>query len=138
MDDKIIKQIKIHEGFKGNVYKCTEGKNTIGYGRNLDANPITEKEAEFLLLNDLKKVEQQVDDIFMCYESLNHARQAVLIDMCFNIGLTGLRRFVNMFMALDNEDFEKASREMLDSRWAKQVGYRALKLSKQMKTGEIQ
>lgn len=34
-----IERLKIHEGFSARVYQCSAGRNTIGYGYNLDANP---------------------------------------------------------------------------------------------------
>ena len=67
---------------------------------------------------------------------LDEIRQRVIIDMAFNIGVPRLNKFVKMWKAIDNKDFPSAKIEMLDSRWAKQVGNRAVRLSNAMETGE--
>ena len=128
-------QIKRDEGFRGNVYQCTAGANTIGYGRNLDQNPLTEEEAEYLLDNDLKKVAQQSQQ-FAFYQHLKPERRAVIINMIFNLGLTRFNKFKKLQSALFIEDYEKAAEEMLDSRWARQVGQRAERLAKIMRRGK--
>jgi lysozyme len=134
---KTIDQIKIHEGFRSNPYKCTGGKTTIGYGRNLDDVGISEKEAEELLLNDLARCERRLSDTSF-YNQLNDARKAVLLNMVFNLGFAGFMRFKRTIQAIVERDYETASNEMLDSEWARQVGDRAYELSEQMLTGEWQ
>lgn len=128
-------QIKIDEGFSGTVYQCSAGANTIGYGRNLDQNPLTRVEAEFLLDNDLKKVAKQAQK-FAFYQTLKPERRAVIINMIFNLGITRFNKFNKLINALFREDYEDAAKEMLDSRWANQVGARAVRLSNQMRSGE--
>ena len=128
-------QIKRDEGYRGNVYQCTAGANTIGYGRNLDQNPITEEEAEYLLDNDLKKVAQQ-SQRFAFYQHLKPERRAVIINMIFNLGLTRFNQFKKLHSALFIEDYETAADEMLNSRWANQVGDRATRLAKIMRRGK--
>lgn len=130
-----INQIKIDEGFRGEPYKCTAGKTTIGYGRNLDANPLTVTEAEYLLMNDLTLVEKVIKSRCGFFEKLNDARKDVIINMTFNLGLNGVLKFTNMIAAIEADDYERAAVEMLDSRWARQVGKRAERLSQLMKNG---
>ena len=134
---KTINQIKQHEGLRLKMYQCTAGCNTIGYGRNLDDVGISQDEAEYMLLNDVNKVFNQLNDNLSYFAGLNEARQAVLINMAFNMGYTGLMRFKKFLSDVENGFFEKASREMLDSIWATQVGMRSYELSQQMKTGEF-
>ena len=67
---------------------------------------------------------------------LDKVRQDTLVNMSFNMGTSGLMRFKKMFKAIEDEDWERAGREMLNSRWARQVGTRAEELSLQMVTGE--
>lgn len=129
-----IQQLKIDEGFRGEPYKCTAGKTTIGYGRNLEANPITEDEAEYLLLNDLRKVENQLKGRPF-FDKLNNTRKDVIINMSFNLGLAGVLKFQNMISAIVESDYNRAADEMLDSRWAKQVGNRAKRLSDKIRSG---
>lgn len=135
--EKIVEQIKRHEGFSGTPYKCPAGKTTIGYGRNLDAKPLSEEEAHFMLINDLNEVVYRVREKVVFYDDLDEARKGVLINMAFNLGVAGLMKFKKMLMSLHCKDYKRASEEMLDSKWAKQVGKRAIDLSEQMKTGKI-
>ena len=72
------------------------------------------------------------------WRKINDARQAVLINMAFNIGLSGLFKFKKTISAIKGGFYEKAAKEMLDSKWANQVGNRATELSEQMRTGEWQ
>ncbi|AZZ99115.1 MULTISPECIES: glycoside hydrolase family protein [Pseudoalteromonas] len=132
-----VEQIKKHEGFRRFPYYCTAGKLTIGYGRNLEQNGIAEEEAEQLLAQDVANaqagVRRRVDTSYC-----NEARQAVLTNMAFNLGVQGLLGFSNMLDAVQNGDFERAALEMLDSRWARQVPERAQELAQQMLSGQWQ
>ncbi len=132
-----IRQIKRHEGLKLKPYKCTAGKLTIGYGRNLEDRGIDKDEAEQMLLRDMCEVEEQLFDKGLL-DGLNDARKAVLINMGFQLGITGLLKFKRMLSALVNHEYELAAKEMLDSRWAGQTPNRAKELSDQMATGEFQ
>ena len=127
-------RIKLDEGFCGTVYQCTAGANTIGYGRNLDQNPITQAEAEYLLDNDLKKIARQAQK-FAFYQTLSTERRGVIINMIYNLGITRFNKFSKMISALFIEDYEKAAKEMLDSKWARQVGDRAIRLARIMRSG---
>ncbi|MDO6718828.1 glycoside hydrolase family protein [Psychrosphaera sp. 1_MG-2023] len=131
----LTEQLKEHEGFRGVPYLCTSGKTTIGYGRNLDANPITESEAELLLVNDIKNIQSAVKRAIKL-DGHNGPRQAVIINMAFNIGITGLLRFKKMLSAFDKHLYSVAAHEMLNSKWARQVGARAEQLALQMQSGE--
>lgn len=123
-----IEQLKIDEGFRGNVYLCTSGKNTIAYGRNLDDNPITKEEGEILLLNDIQKIKNQLKNDYF-FQKLDDERKGAIINMCFNLGYAGLMKFKNMISAIEVDDYTRASEEMLNSKWAEQVGDRANRLA---------
>jgi len=141
MTDEGIEQLKKHEGFRTHAYKCTSGKWTIGYGRNIDEDGgpgITEEEAEHLLLNDLVTYRTGCEQEIAFFEDLDLVRQDTLVNMAFNMGVAGLLKFRNMLKAIQDKDWERAGREMLNSRWARQVGRRAEELSLQMVTGERQ
>ena len=127
-----VQQLKEDEGFRGNVYKCTAGKNTIGYGRNLDDNPLTEDEAEFLLNSDLQKIVANLSDLPF-YSRLTPQRRGVVINMTYNLGLPRFKQFKRMIAAMYLCDYELAADEMLDSKWAKQVGNRADRLAEIMR-----
>jgi len=135
--DKLIKQIKKHEGVELKPYKCTSNKLTIGIGRNLEDVGISEHEAEYLLMNDLDTY-MTAAKTYDWYAGLNDARKAVIVNMLFNMGQTNFNKFLKMKQALDEGDFSEAAKQMLESKWAKQVKGRAVELSKQMETGKWQ
>lgn len=137
----ITELLKLHEGSKKRgdkhiLYKCTADKNTIGYGRNLDANGLSEDEALYLLANDLRKAQREVDAGLPWFKDLDEVRKAVLIDMCFNLGWQGLSKFRFTLGLVEKREYGKASEAMLQSLWAKQVKGRARRLAEMMKTGE--
>jgi len=136
MENKLTKMIKRNEGLRLTPYRCSAGKLTIGYGRNLEDNGITNYEAEVLLAKDINDARESarlfVSEIF---KTLSLNRQNALIDMALNLGLPRLSQFVKLKSAIIKGDFDKAAAEMLDSKWAKQVGYRAIDDAELMKKG---
>ena len=133
--NKLIEQLKRHEGLKLKPYRCTAGKLTVGYGRNLDDVGITEIEAEDLLYHDLKKIKHNLS-LRGFYVALSGARADVIDNMAFNIGISGLFNFKRMIAAIELGEWDRAADEMLNSKWAKQVPNRASELAEQMRTGE--
>jgi lysozyme len=152
--DKLIE----HEGMVLTVYKDTLGIDTIGIGRNLKDRGIskeelnymdypsieavyqhglTEADARYLAMNDIKIVENELCAVHKCVEDLDGVRQLILMDMAFNMGVPRLCKFKKMWNAIHEKKFEAASLEMMDSKWARQVGQRAKKLSEAMKLGEF-
>ncbi len=125
-----------HEGLRLKVYTCPRGKLTIGIGRNLEDKGITRAEAFYLLENDLKHAECDCQNAFQWFEKLDTVRRGVVIEMVFNLGFQGFLGFCRLIKALTIQDFDAAAREMLNSRWAVQVGHRAEKLAKIMRTGK--
>ena len=134
--EKLIDLIIYHEGLELKPYRCTAGHLTIGIGRNLDDRGITEDEARFLCQNDVDIVEQELARKFPFIVGLDDVRIRVLLVMAFNLGVPRLSAFSNMWAALEEGDYKQAAVEMLDSRWARQVGRRATNLSQMMETGE--
>lgn len=128
-------QLKRHEGFRAFPYLDTVNKLTIGYGRNLSDVGISIEEAEELLQYDMEKAITAAEAIFDGFDTLNDARKAVLANMAFNLGTSRLRQFVEFINAVQIGNFKEASIQMLDSKWAKQVGKRAAELAKIMETG---
>lgn len=132
-----IKELLIkHELIKLKPYRCSSGFLTIGVGRNLDSRGITSDEALFLLNNDINQTKIECYQHFQdWYPCLSSVRQDVIINMVFNIGIPSLLQFKRMIKALKKRDYNEASKEMLDSKWARQVTIRADELSLMMKTG---
>lgn len=132
---RVRELIKTHEGLSLELYKCSAGKYTIGYGRNLEARGITEDEAELMLTNDLNEVVRQVQESFPWFHDLDGVRKAVVVDMVFNLGLAGFLKFKDTIKYASSGDYLSAGSAMMDSLWAEQVGRRADTLSEMMKTG---
>ena len=148
--DKLIEQIKRHEGYRKRMYLCTAGKETIGYGYNLKANPLhlssleignaykngmNEVEAERLLKLMIAKITDQLEEAIPVINRLDTVRQDILINMAYNLGLVGLLKFKKTLLALEKKDYRTASIEMLNSKWRNDVGDRAQELATQMLTG---
>lgn len=133
--DLATRMIKAHEGLSLLPYECSAGKLTIGYGRNLDDVGISQAEADFLLDIDIHKAIADCKAVIPSFDELSEMRQAVLIDMMFNLGRTKFKKFKRMLQAIDYGNYDKASFEMLDSDWAVQVGERATFLARKMEEG---
>ena len=134
MNEKWAKLTRRFEGLSVLPYQCPTGHLTIGYGHNLE-NGISKEAAEYILREDLQAAVKAVSKHFAWWQGLNEARQFVLVDMAFNMGIGKLSTFKKMLAATQRGDWNKAAAEMLDSRWAKQVGQRANILAEIMKKG---
>ncbi len=129
-------QLERHEGLRLKPYLDTVGKLTVGYGRNLEDVGISRDEADFMLDNDIDQVERQLETVDE-YRDLDPVRQTVIANMVYNLGFAGLMGFKNMWSAINRRDWNRAADEMLNSKWARQVGVRAVELSEIMRTGEV-
>ena len=135
---KLAEQLKRDEGVKLKPYQCPAGKLTIGVGRNLEDNGISEEEAMMMLDND---IQSHADELFSRIPwalELDEERRGVLLNMAFNMGVPRLLTFKKTLAFIEAGDYTAASVEMLNSNWARQVGKRAERLSAQMRTGSWQ
>lgn len=132
---RLIRQLRFDEGVRSKVYRDSEGIETIGVGRNLVDRGLSDDEINYLLDNDIDLVVEEANG-FAWYYDLNDVRQEVVLNMLFNLGLSRFKGFKMMIAALERHDYDDASREMLDSKWAGQVGSRALRLSEAMRIGK--
>lgn len=131
-------RVKVAEDFRSQPYRDSRGYLTIGYGCLIDPSQgggITKDEAEYILANRLRIAERECESLEP-YGDLSPVRQAVLIEMCFNMGLPKLKGFKRMLSALVQQEYEYAASEMLASQWSGQVGARAVRLAEQMKSGQ--
>lgn len=126
----------VDEGFRGVPYLDTVGKLTIGFGRNLTANPLTKAEAAVLLNNDVRMVLIDLDRRLSWWRNLDDVRQEVLANMAYNLGISRLCGFVKMLAVLKRGDYTTAAAEMVDSDWYTQTKDRAKRLVKEMETGQ--
>lgn len=134
----LIEMIKRHEGLRLKPYKCTAGKLTIGYGRNLEAKGITRDEAEAMLTKDLQDAERDAREYAGVYWiSLNEARRAVLVDMSFAMGLAGLKAWKGLLRALAKGDYMLCAESLRSSKWYRGPAVaRVEELAKIMETGK--
>jgi lysozyme len=135
---RLIETLRRHEGVKNTLYKCTSDKWTIGVGRNLEDVGLSEEEIDMLLLNDIVRTKELMDDYIPWHRDLDQVRQEALINFVFNVGIGTTMKFKNAMAALEEHDYDTAATEMLDSNWAKQVGSRAEEVTQMIKTGEYQ
>tara|TARA_E500000178_G_scaffold297971_1_gene304922 strand:- start:49 stop:462 length:414 start_codon:yes stop_codon:yes gene_type:complete len=135
---ELIEQLKRHEGLRLKPYKCTADKLTIGIGRNLEDVGISEQEAEMLLQNDIQEAVNQLKERFPWTLELDEVRFAALINFTFNVGIGTVSKFKNAMALLKVKNYDMAADEFLQSRWAKQVGQRAIEVTDQIRTGEWQ
>ncbi len=139
-----------HEGMRLMPYRCIRGKLTIGVGRNLEDNPptpeekralgdymhgITENAAKMLLRNDIARCYDQVKHLVKNFENLEPDRQYALVDMCFQLGNKGLKKFKRLRKAMEDGNYELAAAECLASDYAKQTPKRARTIAETIKTG---
>lgn len=146
--DRLLSQLERHEGFRPTVYLCPTGHRTIGYGHNLDANPlpdidkhdphtaVSRAQARDILARDVACVAAELDHYLPWWRDVEpEARRDVLVNMAFNLGVKGLMGFRTTLSFLRNGDYLSAAAHMLDSKWAHQVGRRAKELADQMEWG---
>lgn len=135
---ELRKLLESHEGKRYKPYTDTVGKLSIGIGRNLSDNGISDTEIDLMYANDLAAATLACIQLFSNYSRLDQVRQMVLLDMAFNLGQSKLSKFVNTIKYVEDGNFKMAAQNMLKSKWAEQTGSRATQLAAMMKTGKLQ
>lgn len=138
MSDKLMQLISLHEGRCAHAYQDSLGFLTIGVGHLIDSRrggKISEAAIDLLLDSDIRDVTNQIDLALPWAATLDPVRLAVLMDMCFNLGIVNLLGFKHFLISLQTRDYKIASEQMLQSKWAEQVKTRAIRLSKMIETG---
>lgn len=133
----LSKQLSIDEDRRKRIYVDTKGKITGGVGRNLTDRGFSEDEIDLMLKNDIDEVEKQLDAHLPWWRKLNDARQNVIANMCFNMGIDKLLGFKKTLELMNAGRYDAAALEMMDSDWAKQVHGRANRLSDTMRKGVL-
>lgn len=125
-NDRIAQYVQAHEGLSLKPYYCTANKLSIGIGRNLDDRGISKEEALLLFANDIRIA---CSDLYRVFgedmKSFPEDVQLALVDMMFQLGLTRFCGFKKMIEYLKAGNFKEAARELMDSKYAKQVPSRA-------------
>lgn len=132
---KLVAALKRDEGLRLKPYTDTTGHLTIGCGRNLTDVGITLDEAEALLEHDIDRVVGELNQR-PWFARLSDVRQRAIVNMAFNLGLSGLLSFTQMIAALEHGRYTTAAREMMESRWAAQVKMRADRIATMMITDQ--
>lgn len=139
VDPVLLAQIKRDEGLRLKSYQDTAGVWTIGYGHTgagLGPGMVWSREhAEQVLVADLLAHNQEIADALPWLDQLDAPRRRVLQNMAFNLGVPGLLGFRNTLAAVRNGDYEAAAHGMAKSKWAGQVGSRAVRLVGTMRDG---
>jgi lysozyme len=130
----LIENIKESEGFVEHVYNDTLGIPTIGYGFAVKDLILDEDIAEQILLRKVKDLAQRVQNKFDWFNTAPDVIKEVVVEMCYQLGLSGFSKFKKTISYLERKNYLEASKEMLDSKWAKQTPNRAKKLSKIVKS----
>ena len=131
----IFDQLRRDEGVRLKLYTDTVGKLTIGVGRNLSDVGISYEEATTLLQNDVVKAQEELVANLPLYTALDPIRQAALVNMVFNLGIHGFLTFTTAIGYMQAGNWDAAATELLNSKWARQVGERATRLAEQIRTG---
>ena len=140
-DPLLLQELRRDEGVRYVPYLDSVGIKTVGVGHNLEAHPLeltyplTDEQVNQILADDLVRVFSGLDRKIGWWRNLSCARQRVLANMAFNLGVDGLLEFKRMILAVDRGHYDQAAREMLNSKWAKQVFNRAIRLAEMMAKG---
>jgi lysozyme len=140
--DRLLKSVKQHEGYRNKVYRDSLNKRTVGVG-HLCVEDFWEDDKEYgekflltILEHDLKSAIKSAERLCSDCPDLDDLAKETIVEMVFQLGKTGVSKFRNMWKALRNDppNYEKASIEMLDSRWADQTPKRAKEMSDHMRS----
>ena len=132
---RLIDQLSIDEGRKSRMYLDSVNKWTIGVGRNLSDRALFEDEIDLMLKNDISLVTKQLDESFPWWRAMSDERQHALINLCFNMGITTLLQFKDSLALLKAGKWDEAAAAFMCSKWAKQVGNRAIRVTNQIRNG---
>jgi len=129
MAESPTERLARHEGFAGRPYKCTGNKTSIGFGFNLDDWPLTEAECLPILESRMRRVRTDLANRIAFFFALPEAAQDVLVNMGYQMGVSGVLGFKRFLAALQARKFEDAYHEMMQSKWAQQTPNRARELA---------
>tara|TARA_Y100000034_G_scaffold112773_1_gene147078 strand:- start:318 stop:764 length:447 start_codon:yes stop_codon:yes gene_type:complete len=135
--DTLIEDIKMEEGYRSSVYLDTLEKPTIGYGFLIDSLELQEDICQLILMRKLEKLIKTIKFNFKWFDDMPEKVQDVVINICYQLGVSGFSKFKKTIQFMKNKQWDKASIEMLDSKWAReQTPQRALRLSETVKSVE--
>ena len=115
----LIDDIKVHEGFSSVVYKCTAGYDTIGYGKRIKYLQVTEEQATEWLEEDLENLKYTLSGKYDWFLPAPQEVRDVVMNMNYQLGVSAFSKFKKTIKYIANKDYQMASVEMLDSKWAR-------------------
>jgi lysozyme len=135
---RLSKQLEVDEGRRRRLYKDSVGKLTIGVGRNIEDRGLRDDEIDLMLSNDIDEAIGIARALVVNFDQLDDVRQEVVTNMALNLGMTRLGGFKQFIGALLRFDFQRATTEMMDSKWYEQVGDRGKRLARAMREGKFE
>ena len=142
--EALREQLKIDEGVKYEIYKDHLGYPTFGIGHLIteddpehgepNGKEISEDRVNEVFATDVAKFVSESKILFPDLDDLPDVAQQVIVNMAFNMGRPRLSKFKNFIAGVNDRDWTRAAEEMMDSRWATQVGDRAIRLRNQILT----
>ena len=141
--DTLRKELEIDEGVKHEIYLDHLGLPTFGIGHLITASD-PEYDSPLGTRVDVSRVaeafEQDVQTVlsectvlYPDFDDLPEEVQQIIANMMFNLGRPRLSKFRGMKAGVDDQNWQRAADEMVDSRWYRQVGARAERLVERMR-----
>jgi lysozyme len=122
---QLIERIAVNEGFRSEVYKCSEGVDTFGHGLTY----ITEEESLDILAKRIPKRHLELMDRVDWYDALPPKVKEVVIEMTYQLGISGMLKFKKMIANMKEKNWQLAANEMKDSLWYRQTKSRCEQLA---------
>ena len=142
-DPRLLSMIEQDEGFSGQLYKDSEGLDTIGIGFCLDRRPMPREVAIFwldLILDELTEAIGKTQH-YDTYVTLNRERKFAILNMCYQMGVVGVCHpvsgFIDMWGSLKVGDYDRAAHHAIDSAWYHQTPNRAMRVATVIRTGSL-
>ena len=142
-DQALRDQLRIHEGYRTDIYIDTEGHATVGIGHLIvrgdpehskpKGTEVTADRVEKLFTKDLEKALKCCNDVFPKFGSYPQDAQRVLANMMFNLGVGNFKKFTKLCAAVEKREWDEAANEMVASKWYSQVKGRARELVETMR-----
>ena len=143
--EQVFRRTQKFEGFRSRAYKDSLGVWTIGYGATMwygskvtsTTAPVSRLRASRKLRGDIFQAVMDCQKLYgHRFDELSDVEQEILIHMCFQLGLTKLRRFERMNIAIMIDSLKGWEEEMQDSLWWKQTPRAATALYNALVEGE--
>lgn len=130
----LIESIKINEGFRANIYQCTAGVDTVGYGFNVNylekdelalnngvVEPMTPEVAHKILELKLEKLKAALIREFSWVEQKPVIVQEALLEMAYQLGIPKMKSFSQTLAYIKEDNYQQAAINLRKSKWAKQT-----------------